>query len=192
MGFRSPISTTYRVLLSENRMVHNINVTFDDSHCTDKRALPSSPPQSGQLVDAYVRISGATEEEHELRHHSPQQSHLHSHLQSPSQHSTSQFPSTSPANSMSPLGTPLSPQSLQSTQFSQSPSPFADSQSQGNATAVHDNPAWQLPQLDPLDIGNDGMGQYFDLDNPDQQAFWYQDETAGTRAARGTRNDQPS
>ena len=36
------------------------------------------------------------------------------------------------------------------------------------------------------------MGQYFDLDNPDQQAFWYQDETVGTRAARGTRNDQPS
>ena len=93
---------------------------------------------------------------------------------------------------MSPLGTPQSPQSSQSTQFSQSPSPFADSQSQGNATTVHGNPAWQLPQLDPLDIGNDGMGQYFDLDNPDQQAFWYQDETVGTRAARGTRNDQPS
>ena len=36
------------------------------------------------------------------------------------------------------------------------------------------------------------MRQYFDLDNPDQQAFGYQDETVGTRAARGTRNDQPS
>ena len=39
------------------------------------------------------------------------------------------------------------------------------------------------------------MGQYFDLDNPDQLAFWYQDETAGTRAASGppgTKNDQPS
>ena len=71
------------------------------------------------------------------------------------------------------------------------PSPFADSQSEGNAT-VHVNPAWQLPQLDPLDLDNDGMGQYFDLDNPDQQEFWYQDETVGTRAARGTRNDQPA
>ena len=198
MGFRSPFSSTYRVLLSENRVAHNISVTFDDSNCTNKRALPSSPPQSGQLVD--VRIgqapSGATEEERGLQHHSPQQSPQQSHLQSPSQpsqHSTSQFPWQSPVNSMFPSGTPQSQQSSQSTQFSQSPSPFADSQSQGNATVqCHDNPAWQLLQLDPLDIGNDGMGQYFDLDNPHQQAFWYQDETVGTRAARGTRNDQPS
>ena len=36
------------------------------------------------------------------------------------------------------------------------------------------------------------MGQYFDLDNPDQQKFWYQNETMGTRATRGTRNDQPA
>ena len=36
------------------------------------------------------------------------------------------------------------------------------------------------------------MGQYFDLDNPEQQEFWYQDETVGTRATRGTRNGQPS
>ena len=38
MGFHFPFSSTYRVLLSENRMVHNINVTFDDSNCTDQRA----------------------------------------------------------------------------------------------------------------------------------------------------------
>ena len=38
----------------------------------------------------------------------------------------------------------------------------------------------------------DTPGQYFDLDNPDQQEFWYQDETVGTRATRGTRNDQPT
>ena len=36
MWFRSPFSTTYRVLLSENRMVHNTNMTFDDSNCTNK------------------------------------------------------------------------------------------------------------------------------------------------------------
>ena len=36
------------------------------------------------------------------------------------------------------------------------------------------------------------MGQYFDLDNPDQQEFWYQNETVGTRSTRGIRNDQPS
>ena len=155
----------------------------------------SSPPQSEQLVDVRIETSGATEEDHCLDfgnwHHSPQQSHLQSHLQSPSQHSMSQFPSPSldPVNLMSQLGTP---QLSQSTQFSQSPSPFSESQSQGNATTVRGNPAWQLPQLDPLHIGNDRMGQYFDLDNPDQQAFWYQDETMGTRAARGTRNDQPS
>ena len=35
MGFHSPFSSTYRVLLSENRVVHNINVTFDDSNCTN-------------------------------------------------------------------------------------------------------------------------------------------------------------
>ena len=35
VGFRSPFSSTYRVLLSENRVVHNINVTFDDSNCTN-------------------------------------------------------------------------------------------------------------------------------------------------------------
>ena len=88
---------------------------------------------------------------------------------------------------MSPLGTP---QSSQSTQFSESPSPFPDSQSQGNATTVHGNPAWQSPQIDPLNIGN--AEEYFDLDNPDQQSFWYNDETVGTRASRGTRNDQPA
>ena len=30
MGFQSPFSTTYRVLLSGSRIVHNRNVTFDD------------------------------------------------------------------------------------------------------------------------------------------------------------------
>ena len=88
---------------------------------------------------------------------------------------------------MSPWGTP---QSSQPTQFSESPSPFPDSQSQGNATTVHGNPAWQLPQIDLLNIGN--AEEYFDLDDPQQQSFWYRDETVGTRATRGTRNDQPS
>ena len=94
---------------------------------------------------------------------------------------------------MSPLGTPQSQQSSESTRCSQSPSLFADSQSGGNAT-VHGNPAWQLAQHNPLDLNNYGMGQYFDLGNPDQQEFWYQDETAGTKAARRTRkcNDQPA
>ena len=32
MGFRFPFSSTYRVLLSENRVVHKISVTFDDSN----------------------------------------------------------------------------------------------------------------------------------------------------------------
>ena len=40
MRFHSPFSSTYKVLLSQNRMVHNINVTFDDSNCTKQRALP--------------------------------------------------------------------------------------------------------------------------------------------------------
>ena len=155
MGFHSPFSSTYRVLLSQNRMVHNINVTFDDSNCTAKRALPSAPPQPRQLVDVRIEHapSGATEEERGMgsrQRHSP-----HSHLQSrsPSQHSTSQFPWPSPVASMSPLCTPVgsrSQHSSQFTQFSQSPSPFADSQLQsegGNAT-VHGNPAWQPPQLD--------------------------------------------
>ena len=31
MGFRSSFSTTFEVLLCGNRMVHSINVTFDDS-----------------------------------------------------------------------------------------------------------------------------------------------------------------
>ena len=94
MGIRSPFSTTYKVLLSENRMVHSINVNFDDSNCTNKRALPS-PPQSEQLVDVSIKTSGATEEERGLRHHSHHspQSHLQppSQQPSPSQHSTSQF-----------------------------------------------------------------------------------------------------
>ena len=148
MGFHSPCSSTYRVLLSENRMLHNINVTFDDSNCTGQRALPSSPHQPRQLADVHIEqaLSGATEEERGmggLQHHSP---HSHLQSQSPSQHSTSQFSWPSPVASMSPLGTPVGSQShdsSQSTQFSQSPSLFADSQSEGNDT-VHGSHAWQL------------------------------------------------
>ena len=40
LGFQSMFSSTYRVLLSENRMVHSINVTFDDTNCVhDQPAL---------------------------------------------------------------------------------------------------------------------------------------------------------
>ena len=194
MGFYSPFSSTYKVLLSQNRMVHNINVTFNDSNCTEQRALPSAPPQPKQLVDVRIEQAppGATEEERGmggLQHHTP---HSHLQSQSPSQHSTLQFPWPSPVASMSPLGTPVgshSQHSSQSTQFSQSPSPFAGSQCEGGNATVHGNPEWQPPQLD---VDNDGVGQYSDLDNPDQQEFWYQKETVGTRATRGTRNDQPS
>ena len=45
MGFRSPFSSTFKVLLSKTRMVHSINVTFDDSNCTNKinvHCLPRS------------------------------------------------------------------------------------------------------------------------------------------------------
>ena len=170
MGFHSPFSSTYKVLLSKNRMVHNINVTFDDSNCTEQRALPSAPPQPSQLLDVRIEQapSAATEEDcgmDGLQHHSP-----HSRLQSPSQHSTSQFPWPSPGPSISPLGSPVgshSHHSSQSTQFSWPPSPFADSQFEGgNATLqCHGNPAWQPPQLD---LDNDGVEQYFNLNNPEQ------------------------
>ena len=133
MGFHSPFSSTYKVLLSQklsqNRMVHNINVTFNDSNCAEQHALPSAPPQPRQLVDVRIEQapSDTTEEDHcmgGLQHHCP---HSHLQSQSPSQHSTPHFPQPSPVASMPPLGTPVgshSQHSSQSTQFSQSPSRY--------------------------------------------------------------------
>ena len=48
LGFQKPYSNTYRVLLSGNRLVHNINVTFDDSNCVHG-ALPP-PPSEDKMV----------------------------------------------------------------------------------------------------------------------------------------------
>ena len=43
LGFQSPFSTTARVLLSENRMVHSINVTYDISNTVHGK-FSSGPP----------------------------------------------------------------------------------------------------------------------------------------------------
>ena len=43
LGFQSPFSTTARVLLSENRMVHSINVTYDISNTVHGK-ISSGPP----------------------------------------------------------------------------------------------------------------------------------------------------
>ena len=152
--------------------------------------LARAPPQPRQLLNVCIEQapSGATEEERGIggpQYHSPLS-------QSLSQDSMPQYPWTSPVPSMSPPGSPVgshSQHSSQSTQFCQSPSPFANSQSENGNATVHGKPAWQPPQLD---LDNDGVGKFFGLDNPEQQEVWYQDETVGTRATRGTRNDQPS
>ena len=45
LGFQAPYSSTYRVLLTENRLVHSINVTFDDSdYCDVAYAAPQPDP----------------------------------------------------------------------------------------------------------------------------------------------------
>ena len=87
MAFHSPFSSTYKVILCKSRMIHNINVPFDDSNCTEQHALPSASPQPRQLLDVRIEQapSAATEEVRGMgvsQYHSP-------HSQSPSQYSTS-------------------------------------------------------------------------------------------------------
>lgn len=48
LGFQSPYSTTYRVLLTGNRLVHSINVTFDDSNFTADASTPA--PAGGSVT----------------------------------------------------------------------------------------------------------------------------------------------
>ena len=91
MGFCSPFLSTFKVLLSKNCMVHSSNVTFDDSNCTNKCALPSL---SMQVMDINIGTSGIPEEENLGYSQAPHQSSTQSLLQphSPSQssqHSTS-------------------------------------------------------------------------------------------------------
>ena len=73
MAFRSPFSSTYKLLLSQNRIVHNINVTFDDSNCSEQRALPSAPLQPRQLVNVRIEQDpcSTTEEERGMSGLSP-------------------------------------------------------------------------------------------------------------------------
>ena len=47
MGYQNPFSSTYRVMLPKNRIVHSINVTFDDSNCnTDVVIQPMTVERS--------------------------------------------------------------------------------------------------------------------------------------------------
>ena len=51
LGFQAPYSSTYRVLLTGNRLVHSINVTFDDSNYREVADAPmQSPPKDGADV----------------------------------------------------------------------------------------------------------------------------------------------
>ncbi len=52
VGFHAPFSSTYAVMLSENRLVHSINVTFDDSDFRVK-----SKPNLGNSADRPFEIS---------------------------------------------------------------------------------------------------------------------------------------
>lgn len=55
MGFQGPYSTTWRVLLSGNRMVHSINVTFDDSNFIHgQKALKLPSASSDQTLGLHM------------------------------------------------------------------------------------------------------------------------------------------
>ena len=57
VGFHAPFSSTYAVMLSENRLVHSINVTFDDSDFRVK-----SKPNLGNSADRPFEISAKVKE----------------------------------------------------------------------------------------------------------------------------------
>ena len=57
VGFHAPFSSTYAVMLSESRLVHSINVTFDDSDFRVK-----SKPKLGESADRPFEISTKVKE----------------------------------------------------------------------------------------------------------------------------------
>lgn len=135
LGFRSPFSSTFRVLLSNNRVVHSVNVTFDDSNCNVETPLPSAPPTNATI---------------EMQIH-PAAQHL------PIEGGTAP-PAQQSSSPIADAGTPSSP-AMQSPYVSISP--LADS-------------------LSPPIYTEDGQ-QYFDLDHPSQQEFWYNEEPPAPR-----------
>ncbi len=131
IGFQGPFSSTYRILLPNNHIVHSINVTFDDTNCSSELQLPkpSEAPQSTLLpIGSGQNNMEATQAAHEEREATPLALEHHS----PRQHYSSS-------------------QGRQSRSVAES----------------------QGPRSPPI-YDEDGV-DYFDLDHPDNQQFFYRD-----------------